>query len=458
MWQNTQIDTTSTTVEWAMAELLQHPQTMQKFQEELEQVVGIENIVEESHLFQLPYLDAVIKEALRLHPPLPLLIPHSPSTSCIISGYTIPKGSRILVNAWAMQRDPEAWGHPLEFKPERFLEDAASADYQGNNFNFLPFGSGRRICAGLPLAERMLPYAAIWEDKVELEWSLDESLWRRLNWWENLIFLIFFLLLHADGEGKNKSKESKDFLQFMLELMHQGDDKTSVSITQLKALFMDMVVAATDTTSTTVEWAMAELLQHPQTMQKVQEELEQVVGIENIVEESHLFQLPYLDAVIKEALRLHPPLPLLIPHSPSTSCIISGYTIPKGSRILVNAWAMQRDPEAWGHPLEFKPERFLEDAASADYQGNNFNFLPFGSGRRICAGLPLLERMLPYVLAFLLHSFDWKLLDGRTRVDFEERLAIVSKKNEPLLAIPTARLSNLFRLQFFKIHAFERTL
>ncbi|CBI24535.3 flavonoid 3'-monooxygenase CYP75B137 [Vitis vinifera] len=246
----------------------------------------------------------------------------------------------------------------------------------------------------------------------------------------------------ADGGGKNKSKESKDFLQFMLELMHQGDDKTSVSITQLKALFMDIVVAATDTSSTTVEWAMAELLQHPQTMQKAQEELEKVVGNKNIVEESHLFQLPYLGAVIKETLRLHPPLPLLVPHSPSTSCIISGYTIPKGSRILFNAWAMQRNPEVWEHPLEFIPERFLEDAASADYKGNNFNFMPFGSGRRICAGLPLAEKMLLYVLASLLHSFDWKLPDGRTSVDLEERFGIVLKKSETLLAIPTARLSN----------------
>lgn len=153
------------------------------------------------------------------------------------------------------------------------------------------------------------------------------------------------------------------------------------------------MVGGTDTTATMVEWVMAELMKHPDDMKKVQEELKEVVGMSNLVEESHLPKLHYLDAVIKETSRLHPALPLLVPRCPSESTTIGGYYIPKGSRIFINVWAIQRDPSVWDNPLEFRPKRFLNDDYSScsnfDYKGNKFEYLPFGSGRRICAGLPL---------------------------------------------------------------------
>ncbi|RZC92682.1 hypothetical protein C5167_028457 [Papaver somniferum] len=239
-----------------------------------------------------------------------------------------------------------------------------------------------------------------------------------------------------------QSEESKkDYLQLLLEVMEQKDAKTQITKTQLKALYLDTVVAGTETTSTTIEWVMTELMQHPKIMKRVQAELDQVVGTNNTVEESHLPKLHYLDAVVKETLRLHPVAPFLIPHSPSSSCEIGGYIIPKGSTVFCNVWAMQRDPEAWNDPLRFQPERVLnaESVKTFDYNGKNFGYLPFGSGRRIYAGIPLAEGMLMFVLASLLHSFNWGLPKD-TKLDDTETFGLALKKSTSLVVISTPRV------------------
>ncbi|KAG6636977.1 hypothetical protein CIPAW_11G148400 [Carya illinoinensis] len=182
-------------------------------------------------------------------------------------------------------------------------------------------------------------------------------------------------LAKAKEEGTTKTGQ-KDFLQVLLELREQEDGAPSMSMTQLKAVVC-----------------------HPEIMRKVTEELTEIMGLGNLVEESHLPKLHYLEAIIKETFRLHPSSPFLIVRTPSESSIIGGYHIPKGSSIFLHAWSIQRDPKYWDNPLEFKPERFLNDAYGRfDYSGNNFKYLPFGSGRRICAGLTLGERTLKYIL------------------------------------------------------------
>ncbi|KAF7810152.1 geraniol 8-hydroxylase-like [Senna tora] len=239
----------------------------------------------------------------------------------------------------------------------------------------------------------------------------------------------------SDGE-----EGSKDFLQFLLKLKDEGDSKTPLTMTHLKSLLMDMVVGGSDTSSNTIEFAMAEMMRNPEVMKKAQEELDSVVGIDNVVEESHIHKLPYLLAVMKETLRLHPALPLLVPHCPSESCTVGGYTIPEGSRVFVNVWAIQRDPTIWDRPLEFDPSRFLDDG-KWDYSGSDLNYFPFGSGRRICAGIAMAERMFLYSVATLVHSFDWKMPQEQ-KLDVSEKFGIVLKKKIPLAAIPTPRLSN----------------
>ncbi|KHN09753.1 Cytochrome P450 76C4 [Glycine soja] len=239
-----------------------------------------------------------------------------------------------------------------------------------------------------------------------------------------------------DGE----SREMKDFLQFLLKLKDEaGDSKTPLTIIHVKALLMDMVTGGTDTSSNTIEFAMAEMMHNPEIMKRVQEELEVVVGKDNMVEESHIHKLSYLQAVMKETLRLHPVLPLLIPHCPSETTNVGGYRIPKGSQVFLNVWAIHRDPSIWENPLKFDPTRFLD--AKWDFSGNDFNYFPFGSGRRICAGIAMAERTVLYFLATLLHLFDWTIPQGE-KLDVSEKFGIVLKKKIPLVAIPTPRLSN----------------
>ncbi|XP_041994471.1 flavonoid 3'-monooxygenase CYP75B137-like [Salvia splendens] len=234
---------------------------------------------------------------------------------------------------------------------------------------------------------------------------------------------------------------SKDFLQILLQMKDaSGDgDATPFTISHVKALLMDMVVGGTDTTSNSVEFALAEMMNKPHILKKVQHELESVVGKDKIVEESDINKLPYLYLVMKETLRLHPVLPLLVPHCPSATSLVAGYTIPKGARIFVNVWAIHRDPSVWEDPLEFRPERFSD--GKWDYSGNDFKYFPFGAGRRICAGVAMAERMFMYSLASLLHSFDWSVPDGH-KLDLEEKFGIVLKKKHPLVAMATPRLSH----------------
>lgn len=187
---------------------------------------------------------------------------------------------------------------------------------------------------------------------------------------------------------------------------------------------------------------MSELMLHQDVITKLQEELAEVVGINNTVEEFHIQKLQYLQAIVKEALRLHPPAPLVIPRWTTQDCNVGGCKIPKNAKVFLNVWAMHRDPQFWDNPSEFRPNRFLSEDTKLNYFGNNFHFLPFRSGKRICAGLPLAERMLMYVLATFVHMFNWKLPDG-TNPDALEKFGFVLEKATPLVAIPTARLPNL---------------
>ncbi|KAL2547411.1 Cytochrome [Forsythia ovata] len=251
---------------------------------------------------------------------------------------------------------------------------------------------------------------------------------------------IFETMIDQRLKMGDNGAENKDFLQFLLQLKDAGDAKMPLTMTHLKSLLMDMVVGGTDTTSNAVEFALAEMMNKPQVMKQVQQELETVVGKDNIIEESHIHKLPYLYAVMKEALRLHPTLPLLVPHCPSETCTVGGYTIPKGARVFVNVWAIHHDSTFWENPSEFSPERFLD--GKWDYSGNDFKYFPFGSGRRICAGTAMAERMFMYSLASLVHSFDWRLPAGSEKLDLSEKFGIVLKKRNPLVAIPIPRLSS----------------
>lgn len=195
-------------------------------------------------------------------------------------------------------------------------------------------------------------------------------------------------------------------------------------------------MAGADTVTTTVEWGMAELLRDPKAMSKAKAELEQVVGKGKPVEESDIDRLTYLQAILKETFRLHPAAPFLLPRKAERDVELGGYVIPKGAQVLVNVWAIGRDPRTWENPEAFSPERFL--GLEIDVKGRNFELTPFGGGRRICPGYPLALRMLFLMLGSLINCFDWKLEGGMKPedMDMDDKFGITLEKACPVRAVP----------------------
>ncbi|KAG2536957.1 geraniol 8-hydroxylase-like [Panicum virgatum] len=239
---------------------------------------------------------------------------------------------------------------------------------------------------------------------------------------------------HARKAGQPRKN---DFLDLLLD-SEMGDNGTAgLDRDTLRSMLADLFAAGSDTSSSTVEWAMTELLQNPVSMSKVCDELARVIGSRKNIEESQIGQLPYLQAVVKETFRLHPPVPFLIPRQGEVATKVIDYTIPKGARLLINIWAMGRDANVWPEPDKFMPERFLEKMV--DLKGGDFNLIPFGAGRRICPGMPLAIRMVHLVLGSLLNQFKWRLPVEveRNGVDMAEKFGVTLIKAVPLCAIAT---------------------
>ncbi|OIT31389.1 PREDICTED: geraniol 8-hydroxylase-like [Nicotiana attenuata] len=232
-------------------------------------------------------------------------------------------------------------------------------------------------------------------------------------------------------ERKLRNNANVDVLDALLNISPEELDRNHI-----EHMCLDLFVAGTDTTSNTLEWAMAELLMKPHTLEKAQEELARVIGRGKLVDEADVAQLPYLRCIVKETLRIHPALPFLIPRKVEEDVELCGYIVPKDSQVLVNVWAIGRDSGLWENPLVFKPERFWE--SEIDVRGRDFELIPFGAGRRICPGLPLAIRMVPVALGSLLNTFNWKLQGGvePTDLDMEEKFGITLGKAIPLLATP----------------------
>lgn len=164
-----------------------------------------------------------------------------------------------------------------------------------------------------------------------------------------------------------------------------------------------------------------------------------LIGNERRVEESDINQLIYLQAVVKETLRLHPTAPLSVPHEAMEGCTINGYYVQKGTRIIPNLSKIHRDPKVWTYPNEFKPERFLTSHKDIDVRGNNFELIPFGSGRRMCPGMLLGLQMVHFTLASLIQSFDMKR-PSIEPIDMTESAGLTTLKATPLHTLLKPRL------------------
>ena len=187
----------------------------------------------------------------------------------------------------------------------------------------------------------------------------------------------------------------------------------------------------------TVEWALSELLKKPEVLAKATEELDRVVGRGRWVTEKDMLNLPYVDAIVKETMRLHPVAPMLVPRLSREDTSINGYDIPAGTRVLVMVWSIGRDPELWKAPEEFMPERFL--GSRLDVKGQDYELLPFGSGRRMCPGYSLGLKVIQVSLANLLHGFTWRLPDG-VELSMEEIFGLSTPRKYPLEAVVEPKL------------------
>jgi cytochrome P450 len=198
-----------------------------------------------------------------------------------------------------------------------------------------------------------------------------------------------------------------------------------------------MFVAGTDTSSTALEWLMAELIKNPRIMKRAQEEVRRVVNKKSKIDVNDINKMDYLKCILKETLRLHPPLPLLLSRETLMNVKIGGYDIPEKTRVYINAWAIQRDPKVWERPEEFLPERFEDNPI--DFKGQDFEFIPFGGGRRGCPGLTFGVASVEYVVANILYWLDWKLPGTSVKgedLDMSEFNGLSVTKKIPLHLVP----------------------
>ncbi|XP_021845052.1 geraniol 8-hydroxylase-like [Spinacia oleracea] len=229
-----------------------------------------------------------------------------------------------------------------------------------------------------------------------------------------------------------------DLLDVIFDVMDEQRDE--INRDHVHHLLLDLFGAGMDTTSKTMEWAMAELLRNPMVLRKLQEELDRVIGKGNTILESHISELPYLQAIVKETLRIHPTAPLLLPRIVEKNIEIDGFEFPKGAMLIVNAWAIGRDPHTWVNPDSFSPERFLGSELEVKSQFNQL--YTFGAGKKSCPGMPLAIRMVSLVLGNLICWFDWKLEefeDLQKVFEIDDHFGITLKKAISLRAIPITR-------------------
>uniref|UniRef100_A0A0D9YK79 Cytochrome P450 n=1 Tax=Oryza glumipatula TaxID=40148 RepID=A0A0D9YK79_9ORYZ len=388
-------ETTSTTILWAMSELMRSHRVMEQAKYEIRQVLQGKTMVSEADIEgRLHYLQLVIKETLRLHPPVPIVIPRLCSKpNSKIMGYDIPQGTSVLVNVSAIGRDEKIWKDANEFRPDRFKDDIV--DFSGTDFRFIPGGSGRRMCPGLTFG--------VFNIEIALDHVMDmESKGRAVA--------------GDDADGGGASERESTFSMSCCVFRKMGAWRQPLlrrlSLCDLALVHMNInqakdekfFSAGYETTTTATIWAISELINSPRAMEKAQSDIRKILGGKSIVEEANIEgQLHYFQMTI----RLHPPVPLLLPRLWSEPCKIMGYDIPQETTIFVNAWTLGRNKKHWIDASEFRPERF-EDGI-VDFNGLDFRFLPCGAGRRICPGLMFELFDIELTLVNLLYHFNWRL-------------------------------------------------
>ncbi|KAL9323379.1 hypothetical protein ACSQ67_008236 [Phaseolus vulgaris] len=241
-------------------------------------------------------------------------------------------------------------------------------------------------------------------------------------------------------EEHREKKGDGDFMDVMISALNGAQLEGFDADTICKATSLELILGGTDTAAVTLTWALSLLLRNPLAMEKAKEEIEMHIGKDGHVKESDISKLVYLQAVVKETLRLYPPAPLSSPREFIENCTLGGYHIKKGTRLMHNLWKIHRDPSVWSDPLEFKPERFLTTQKHVDLRGRHFELLPFGSGRRMCAGMSLGLNVIHFSLANMLHCFDISNPSAEP-IDMTEFFGFTNTRATPLEVLVKPRLS-----------------
>ncbi|KAF5808765.1 putative cytochrome P450 [Helianthus annuus] len=202
---------------------------------------------------------------------------------------------------------------------------------------------------------------------------------------------------------------------------------------------MEAFAAGTETTQTALEWTMSELIRNPRVMKKLQQEVTEIAQGRSMISEEDLEKMAYLKAVLKESLRLHAPFPLLLPRKSMQDVKLMGYDISAGTQVIINAWAIGRDPAFWEEPNEFRPERFLNN--SITYQGLHSEWIPFGAGRRLCPGIQFSVPVIELALANIVYKFDMVLPNGLRNEDLDmtEAFGITIHRKSSLIVLVSPR-------------------
>ncbi|CAL5405368.1 unnamed protein product [Camellia sinensis] len=245
-------------------------------------------------------------------------------------------------------------------------------------------------------------------------------------------------------ERESGRGEAEDLVDVLLRVQKGGELEFPLTDDNIKAVILDIFSAGSETSSGVVEWAMSEMQKNPEVMKRAQAEVRHVFDGKKNVDETCIHELKYLNSVIKETLRLHPSAPLLLPRESNEQCTINGYKIPVKTKIIVNAWAIGRDPRYWNEAEKFEPERFLN--STLDFKGTCFKYIPFGAGRRICPGIAFAIPNIELPLAQLLYHFDWKLPGGMKpeELDMTEVFALTVRRKNDLHLIPIPYQSSSF--------------
>ncbi|PIA31003.1 hypothetical protein AQUCO_05300083v1 [Aquilegia coerulea] len=275
-----------------------------------------------------------------------------------------------------------------------------------------------------------LPYIA---------WMDIKGLIKRMKNVNKKFDVLFEKMFKEHRETKHERMEKPDFLDVLMDQMdNPGEEKLTDA--NIKALLVNMFTAGTDTTTSSIEWALTEMIKNPRILACAQAEMDQVIGKSRRLEESDIPNLPYLQAICKETFRKHPSAPLNLPRVSKEPCEVNGYYIPKGTRLNVNIWAIGRDPNVWEDPLEFNPDRFLrEENVKINPSGNDFELIPFGAGRRMCVGAKMGMIMFENILGTMVHSFDWIVPEGEA-INMDEAFGLALSKSVPLAVIVIPRL------------------